>query len=792
MLKNWFKIYIKNISSSKLFFLWNIIGLAIGMASVILAVTYYKSEYSYNRWIPEVDEMYELNLEMGKQANSIFIPAGVGPYLVENKLADEYCYYALEYLDFYGESKTTQGIVNKILNTQETFFQFFAFDFKYGDKEKLFVDDYSIAISSSLATRFFGDKNPVGDTLSLAHQRYVISGVYELDKRATIMPDVVLANIEYDTEDSSELWQENVGGLVFKKNKGTLQLDVLRQLEEVYYTKKKRNKFFEDKGDEVISRLVPLAEARFESKQTSLLEGNTKKDTIGLITGCSFLIFLLTVVNYISLNQANVLSRAKEFTLRRIIGASRVQLVLQLLFETVLNVLIALSIALVLVELSLPIYNSFLHQRLVFSWGAMSTVILLVVGCIICVGGLLPALFASVISRQNTKGGQVQLSTKISKWRMAFVGVQLVIAFFFLIAGWLVYNQVDYMQNKELGFKGENVYQVKLYTQQIRRKLYRTPKIVEQIEQIKGIERVGLSTISFKGNSINTNHTAYYKQQKITDFIMDGVDESYISMMGFNILASKDDIDADLPTIYVNKKFVDQLGKNVEDIVGEVIAYDGSTFIIKGVLDDFNRDGFEESVKPMLLFHWRDVEFLPYGIESLSVQIDPKVKEETLERLQAFWIVNVDYEYPFEVIGAKQQFAQTYQKTLSQRNMFMLWNGAVVLIALFGLYAVMSFAVEQRLKEIVIRKVLGASNKELFVNLIRPFIVTTILAYLVVIYPTYWLMNKWLEKFIDHTGITVFPFVLSFVVLTGLVFTVLVNKMYKAVQINIINYIKYE
>jgi len=294
MLKNWFKIYIKNISSSKLFFLWNIIGLAIGMASVILAVTYYKSEYSYNRWIPEVDEMYELNLEMGKQANSIFIPAGVGPYLLENKLADEYCYYALEYLDFYGESKTTQGIVNKILNTQETFFQFFAFDFKYGDKEKLFVDDYSIAISSSLATRFFGDKNPVGDTLSLAHQRYVISGVYELDKRATIMPDVVLANIEYDTEDSSELWQENVGGLVFKKNKGTLQLDVLRQLEEVYYTKKKRNKFFEDKGDEVISRLVPLEEARFESKQTSLLEGNTKKDTIGLITGCSFeLLYLL-------------------------------------------------------------------------------------------------------------------------------------------------------------------------------------------------------------------------------------------------------------------------------------------------------------------------------------------------------------------------------------------------------------------------------------------------------------------------------------------------------------------
>lgn len=333
MLKNWFKIYIKNISNSRLFFLWNIIGLAIGMASVILAVTYYKSEYSYNRWIPKVGNMYEVNLEMGKQSNSIYIPAGVGPYLLENQLAEDYCYYALEYLDFYGESKTEQGVVSKILNTQDTFFHFFPFEFKYGDKDRLFVDDYSIAISSNLATRFFGEANPVGDTLSLAHQKYVIRGVYELNQRATIMPEVVLASIDFDDMEEYELWQENVGGLVFKKAEGVDQVKLLKELEEVYYNKKKKNKYFDDRGDEVTSKLVPLAEARFESKQSTLLEGNIKRETIGLISGCSFLIFLLTVVNYISLNQSNVLSRAKELSLRRIIGASKGQLVLQLLLR---------------------------------------------------------------------------------------------------------------------------------------------------------------------------------------------------------------------------------------------------------------------------------------------------------------------------------------------------------------------------------------------------------------------------------------------------------------------------
>ncbi|RXY97047.1 ABC transporter permease, partial [Klebsiella pneumoniae] len=149
----------------------------------------------------------------------------------------------------------------------DTFFHFFPFEFKYGDKDRLFIDDYSIAISSNLATRFFGDTNPVGDTLSLAHQKYVVRGVYELNQRATIMPEVVLASIDFDEIEEYELWQENVGGLVFKKAEGVDQVKLLKELEEVYYNKKKKNKYFDDRGDEVTSKLVPLAEARFESKQ---------------------------------------------------------------------------------------------------------------------------------------------------------------------------------------------------------------------------------------------------------------------------------------------------------------------------------------------------------------------------------------------------------------------------------------------------------------------------------------------------------------------------------------------
>lgn len=791
MLQNWIKVYLNVINKSKMFFVWNILGLAVGMASVILAITYLKSEYSYNKWIPDGDQIYELNLEMGAQSNSIVIPAGVGPYLINQKKVDNYCYYALEYLDFYGETEHKQGVINKILNTQKTFFDFFPYTFKYGSKEQVFEQEYAIAISTRLAKEFFGAVNPIGDTLSLAHQKYVIGGVYELNDNATIMPEVVLPNMEWNSTDTSSLWQENAGGLLLKKSKGIQNTALLEDLNKVYYDKKKRNKYFEEKGDIIQTKLVALKDIRFDSKQAALLEGKTNETTLLLIVGCSLMMFLLTLLNYTNFNQANVLSRVKEFSLRRVVGASKGVVILQLMFETIVNTLIALSIAFVFIELNLPTYNSFLHQELPFYWKYYWEILLLVILVTTCVGGVFPALFASYISNQyNYKS--LKLKQRSQFWRMAFVVVQLMISFFFLMAGGIVHSQVNYMQQKERGFKGENVYQVKLYSQQIKRKLYRKSKVIDELKKIQGVQNVALSTLSFKRNSVNKNHTIYYKQQKITDFVMEGVDENYLKMMGFVFKGEKENIEEDLPTVVVNEKFVKLLHTTTEEVLGEVISYEGNTFIIQGVIQDFYRDGFEEGIKPMLLFHWKDIDFMPYTIESASIQIAPDMLDETLERLQTYWIVAIDYEYPFEYIAVNEQFDKTFQYALSQRNMFIVWNIAVLLIAIFGVYAVLSFVMERRLKEIAIRKVLGASSKEIIWMFIRPFVMALLLAFTVVVYPSYCLMEHWVSRFTYNVGIEGYSFVMAFLVLTAITVIVLLIKIRRVLRGNIIEYIKYE
>lgn len=791
MLQNWIKLYFTIISKSRLFFLWNILGLAVGMASVILAIAYLKSEYSYNQWIPNEDQIYELNLEMGKQANSIVIPGGIGPYLSEQKLIDNYCYYGLEYLDFYGESRFQQGVIHKILNTQKTFFDFFPYSFKYGDPKTVFAKEYSIAISAALAHTYFGDVNPIGDTLALAHQKYVVSGVYELNHKATIMPDVVLPNIEWNTADESSLWQENAGGLIVRKEADVANTDLIKALESVYSDKKNQNKYHKVKGDDVRTKLLALKNTRFESKQTEHLEGKTNKVTLSFIVGCSLLFFLLTILNYINLNQAIVLSRAKEFYLRRIVGASRGDLIAQLLFEAVLNASIALSISLVIIELCLPTYNSFLNQQLLFTWTSFWSIIIFVVLAVVLLGGIVPALFASFIANQHNYKS-LRLKHRSHLLRMSFVIVQLIIAFFFLIAGNIMYHQVDFMQQKERGFDGEDVYQIKLYSQQIKRKLYRTPKVVKEIKDITGVQNVSLSTLSFKRNAVNRNQTIYFKKQKITDFLIEGIDKTYLTMMGFEFVVTENDIDEDLPTVVVNQKFVAYLGLKSENVIGEVISFEGNTFIIRGIVKDFYRDGFEESIKPMLLFDWKDIDFLPYSIESVSIQIDPRVKEETLERLQAYWIVNMDYEYPFEAITVSDQFAKTYQQAVSQLNMFILWNVAVILIALFGLYAVLSFIIERKLKEIAIRKVLGASTVEITKLLLYPFLWAIAIAYSLVLYPSYWIMQNWLHYFAYKIEVTPRPFIASFIVLVAIISLILWIKIRKIIRGNILQHIKYE
>ena len=793
MLYSWFHTFRKNIQKSIWFFCWTILGLGIGMACLLLAFFFIQDEWSYNKWLADVDQLYEVNVTVGEAGNAIVAPAAIGPQLLQEQQIENYCYYALDYLDFYAESNFHQAVVGKIVNTQSTFFDFFNFKFVYGSAVEVAANPSQIAISEKIAQQFFPFQNPIGQTLSLAHSSYQIAGVYQLDQKATIMPDVVLMSMEWNNEVEAALWQENGGGLVVKLKKGVPTQNIENHVVDLVENNQDQMFGNQEEMEKYHVWLSPLKEGRFISKQTALLEGKTKLETLYLLVGCSVLIFVLAVLNYINLNQAGILSRLKEFQVRAILGNSKGKLSLQIGFETLMNALIAMGIALILIEFSMPIYNQFLHKTIGIRHPVLWGGIAFVIGIIVFLAGGILSLYATRLLRQLYQGKTYRKQKRGLRLRTYSLFIQMAIAFFFVVGGWIIASQVQFMEEKPRGFSGDQVIQVKLFTQQIRRKLYRNDKLIQQIQKIDGIKSVALSTIAYEDKSIKTKYTAYYGMRKIPDFVMEGIDEAYIDMVGFETLAYRPiEVDS-LPKVWINEQFAANMGVTPLDALGNVISYDRSTYLIEGVVKNYFSNGFEEAVQPILLFQWKDIEFLPYGINYLSIEFDENINWlETLERLRAFWVVQVDYEYPFHYQTIADQFAANYQHVKSQQHMFFVWVIAVVFMALFGLYASLSLHLEQKQKEIIIRKILGASTAELFALFGRNFFVAVVVACLVTAYPVYWVMNMWLDKFQYKQEIMGYPFVFSFLFLVGLVYFIVWTKVRLATKVDFIKHIKYE
>lgn len=793
MLYSWFNTFRKNIQKSLLFFCWTILGLAIGMACLLLALFFVQDEWSYNKWIGDVDQLHEVNVTVGKEANAIVVPAAVGPQLLQQEQIENYCYYALDYIDFYAESNFHQAVVGKILNTQSTFFDFFNFKFVYGSAAEVVETPTYIAISEKIAQQFFPHQNPIGQTLSLAHSPYQVAGVYQLDQKATIMPDIVLMNMEWNDEVEPALWQENGGGLLVKVKETTDIQKIESNLVSLIENNQDQVFDTQEQVGQYNVFLSPLKEGRFISKQTALLEGRTKVETLMLLIGCSVLIFLLAILNYINLNQAGILSRLKEFQVRMMLGSTKRQLLLQIGFETLLNVLMALGIALILIEFSMPIYNTFLHKAIAIKHQVLWSGIVFVICIVVLLAGGILSLYATRLVRQLYQVKAYRKRSKGLRLRKGSLFIQMMIAFFFVVGGWIIAKQVHFMEEKPRGFEGDHVVQVKLFTQQIRRKLYRNDKLIQEIQRIEGIKNVALSTVAYEDKSIKTKYTAYYGMRKIPDFVMEGIDEEYIDMVGFEKVAYRPiEVDS-LPKVWINEQFVAQMGVTADEALGNVISYDRNTYLIEGVIKNYFSNGFEEAVQPLLLFQWKDIDFLPYGLNYLSIALDEKAnKIETLERLHAYWIVNIDYEYPFQYQTISEQFKINYQHVESQKRMFMIWDIAVVFMALFGLYASLSLYLEQKQKEIIIRKMVGARTHELFFLLGKPFLVAVVVACLVAAYPVYWIMNTWLHKFTYKYEIEGYPFVFSFLFLVGLVCFIIWRKVRIATRVDFIKHIKYE
>nr|WP_294781125.1 ABC transporter permease [uncultured Flavobacterium sp.] len=803
MLKNWINTFIYQIKNNKLFSILNILGLSIGMATLIFAILFWNDEHSYDQWNPEKGKIYSVLNDIG--GNNIWAsnPATTGPML-KSVAADleSYCYFYGEYARDVISYNGKKEMIDKIFTAQSNFFSFFPFQFVYGNGKTALQDRNSIALSQQTAERLFGNENPLEKLVKYDGQLFTVRGVYKISEKSSVMPSAITTMIEDDLKRTESNWGFHYGLILKLKNPNAVPR-IVKTIDQIFfdnctkvYAKQEGltvAEFIKKYGNPVKSRLLALPEARLYKGSFPFPEEGGKLQYILILMGLSILILLLSIVNYVNLATANAIKRAKEIGVRKITGATKGQIVAQFIFETALTTVFSVLLALVIVEISLPFYNSFLDKDLVLIGSQFYIQLVLITLLVILVSGVLPAVYVSNFESLKVLKGNFSRSKKGIWLRNGMLVLQFAVAAFFIIGSFIVYKQVNFMAEKDLGFKGAQVLDITFKAKKGKSQYERYKLIKQEASKIKGVETVSTALFAM-GSLENSWSTASYKdntpfmvQEMGMDFeMLDILDVKLLKGRKLNKAFSSDTISS----VLLNEKAAKLIPE--KDPLNKTILWRDEKVKVVGIVNDFNYFGMENQISPMMFFYVTKINGVQDDIRHLFIKISPEDMQETIASINKFWVQKVDSEYPFEYNFVDKNYAKTFKKYENQRDLFALLNIIVILIAVFGLFSLASFSMERRLREIAIRKTLGADTSILLQELSKQYVVFCIIGFLIGIVPAYFLLGKWLENFAFRIDIPPLPFLLAFVSLLFLTLAIVLAKAYQVTKVDVLKYLKYE
>ncbi|MGN7809046.1 ABC transporter permease [Flavobacterium sp. 22076] len=809
MIFNWFKIFIYHLKQSKLFSFLNVLGLSIGISGVIFAILYWNNEHAYDQWNSEKENVYQVLNGMGKTGDiwtTSTIPFGMACKATIPEI-DQICFLNDWYSQGVIKYQNKKVIDKKITVSDNNFFDFYPFPILKGAKKDILKEENSVAISEDQEKLLFkNNEDPIGKSITYDNKPYTVKAVYRIMRPSSVEPNYVFGGIvrEHDLTQ----WGNFSYGLMIKTKKGADLATVSKKMHHVNYVNRTLKdakesgqpieQYIKENGEIKIylDKLETLHLHGTKSSGSATPEGKGNLQLLYIMAGLSLLILVLSLVNYINLATASAIKRAKEVGVRKIVGASKKQIIAQFIFETAIIVTIAILFALAIVELSLPYYNTFLRKTLTMNGSEFYLQLILIFGLVIILAGIFPAIYISNFETLKVLKGNFSRS-KSGIWiRNSMLIFQFGIAAFFIIGALIVNSQVDFMMNKDLGFSGDQVIRIPFNYQDYDKKgeKYQTTK--QEILKMPGVQQVSTFAGTF-GNSTNSSsgftHNGVSVQPRNVE-----MDFDFLEMMNIKIVQGRDlspKFASDtIDNWLINETLAKTLG--LKNPINTVISSGWGNekgnlkFKVVGVVKDFHITGLQNKVPPMVFINLKTLKW--NNFQNVYLKVSPNNLSETLAKLKTYWEKNINPDYPFDYEFVNKGFAKTYEEQVKQKNLFFILNLVVIIIAIFGLFALASFSMERRLKEIAIRKTLGAETDILLKELSRQYIVFCGMGFLIGIVPAYILLQKWLEDFAFRVNISIVPFSIALVSLLVLTLLIVITKAYQVTKIDILKYLKYE
>jgi putative ABC transport system permease protein len=313
-----------------------------------------------------------------------------------------------------------------------------------------------------------------------------------------------------------------------------------------------------------------------------------------------------------------------------------------------------------------------------------------------------------------------------------------------------------------------------------------------EIGKIQGIQQISTGTFKFGGGNDSSSRFSY--NGEIIQAQNLAIDYNMLDMMQITIKEGRN-ISEKLASDTINSMLINETALSMmkeKNPIGKTVRWNDKKLKIIGVVKDFNLLSPQSKVPPMVFFHLKTNDWMIGNLNNIYVKIDANESEQTIAKIEEFWKKNVDQEYPFKYDFVDKEYARTYETYVKQKNLFSLLNIVVIGIALFGLFALASYSIQRRMKEIAIRKTLGAETNVLLKELSKQYVLYCIIGFLIALFPVYYLLNKWLENFAYRIEMSIFPFIIGFMALLSLTLVVVLSRAYQATRVDVLQYLKYE
>jgi putative ABC transport system permease protein len=804
MFKTWFKIFYRNSKKNWLNIVVNIFGLTVGFAGLLLVLLYLNDEESYNANNSSADDVYRVVHKMSDGDIWASSNNAEGARFKEEIPEINNFYLSRSWPNSrVAKINGKELYVQDILVGNPNFFDFFSFEIINGSAKAFKEGRNNLAISEEQAKVLFDKESVIGKTIEFSDRNFIITTVYKIIGKHYFMPKMV---VQFKKEPTGH-WGSFSNNLFVKANKNSDLKELNKKANDVWFknaTEPQAKKegisvedFFKKHGTTVV--FEPLKDIRLKTiADEAGPEGKGNYELILIMLSLSILLIIISCVNFINLSIASATQRAKEVGVKKTLGLSKITLTQQYALEIVLQGFIALLLSLVLVELILPSFNDFMDKEI----SILNFELLLKVGLIAMlislIVGFIPAIYLSKFKPVEVLKGNISRGKKGVFARNIMLGLQFLISGFFLTGSIIIYNQVDYMMNKDLGFKGEQVVIVSMNENKDKYKKYLLAK--KELVKHPNIDIVTSNSFTIGGGSSNSTNVDY-KDISVQTFA-NAIDYNYLQTMNIKLLKGRflqENLASDtLKNVLINETLAkafniydDPIGKKINAGFGDE-ANDGKNLNVVGMLKDYHTHGLDSKIVPTIMMHWNTFDWMKQNFWWIQIKIKPDNAQETIKFLENYWKENIEQGYPFRAQFLNKRFARTYKKYQNQKTLFLILTSVVIIISLLGLFALATLTIQQRLKEVAIRKTLGASVKELMFQLIKSFLKITLISSIILIPITYYFMENWLSNFVYRIDMPLLPFILTPILLIALVFVVVGLKAYNATKIDLIKYLKFE